>query len=246
MRSALAVCLLASLSACSHRMYQRTPDAADRSALADATELLIDGSGKPDVTPALERIDLNGRLALLDLFRHSMLNRGSLEAPSQELLSLVALVLRGTEQSGRPFTEPELRGALAGTLDSLDEGRWSETLSILLGEPVVPPEKERRAAVGLQLQSLALQGCKREDPTITYDAEILRHVDGPDSRAWTRWREGLERLHLVTLHCEGKHGAVLLSRHEGRPPELVAWQFFSPEQWEGLAARLEGVMGKGS
>lgn len=235
MRRTASLALALLLAACSHRMYQRSPGGAERDAVLEAARALLSDAPAP-------RLDLTGRMALLDLLRQNILRKETLDAPSQELLSLAVLMVRGTEQSGRPFTEPELRGAALGALESLDLS--GELLGILFGgQAAVPSESTRRQAVEAKAAALDLRSCEQRPPSVTYDAELLKHLDAPDSAFWSNWRRGLERLHLVTFHCDGARGAVLVSQHGSEAPRLLAWQFFAPEVWDPLAEKLTRLLG---
>jgi hypothetical protein len=232
--------------------YQYRPKPAENTAVeATAAQFEKLAGAKADAT-LLQRIDLPGRMAMLDLLRQQLMRSDGLEGRSREFLSLAVLVVRGTEQSGRPFTDPELRTAMFGALDSLEdrlsgdlsiEPEELKVLAVLLGVPKPPTEAERAEAVRGALGSLQLRGCEPGDPRVSYRADVFREMQEPKSEYWARWRRGLQSVHLVTLRCADRHGALLLSRHEGdAAPRIIAWQFFTPDDWSVIQARLEKLL----
>lgn len=247
MRSRLPLLLLLAALGCSHRHYQYTPPAAQAEAI-DATAAAL--AAASDERAPLPPIDLTGRVAVLELLGHTLLQRKPLEPPSQELLGVIALVARGTEASGRAFAGAELEASLLEALDRLGEkaeGKLPFDLEEvpLLGallEAEAPSEEARRSQVVAQLRGRPLRGCEPDSPRASYDAALLRHVETPDTETWAKWTKGLEGLHLVTLRCEGAEGAVLLSSREGGTPAVVAWQLFSPEAWAPLEERLRETL----
>lgn len=252
----LAVCVVLGVAACNHRQYRYQPKAPETGALDALISQFQRSASAPGEKDALfRRVDLQGRVALLDLLRHSLMRREAMDGRSRELLAVAVLVVRGGERSGRPFTEPELKTAALGALDAL-EGKLSEeldlepaelqVLAILLGIPKPPNEEARAEAVRAALSALALRECEAGEPRVSYRADLLRELDEPKSEHWTRWRRGLQSLHLITLRCADSHGAILLSRHERESaPRVVAWQFFAPDEWSVIQSRLEKLLGEG-
>jgi alkylhydroperoxidase/carboxymuconolactone decarboxylase family protein YurZ len=236
--------------ACSHPQYRYELKPAEERALDATISSFVRGAGEiRDPAAVTQRVDVRGRMALLDLFRHSLFRRDKLEARGRDLLTLSMLVMRGTEQSGRAFTEPELKTAMFGALDALEGSLAQElklepadlkVMAVVLGVvPKPPTEAARVEAVSEALGTLELKECQTAGPRFNYRAEIFSRIDEPKSEHWARWRRNLESLHLLTLYCEGKRGAVLLSRHKGEDsPRIVAWQFFDPDDWQVIEPRL--------
>ena len=236
--------------ACGHPQYRYELKPAEERALDATVSNFVRGAGDER---AVERLDVRGRMALLDLFRHALFRRDKLNARGRELLTLSTLVVRGTEQSGRAFTDPELKTAMFGALDALEgtlaqelkvEPADLKVLAVLLGVvPKPPTEAQRVEAVQEALGTLELKDCQSAGPRFDYRAEIFTRMEEPKSENWVRWRRNLESLHLVTLYCEGKRGAVLLSRHKGEDaPRVVAWQFFDPDDWQTIEPRLQELL----
>ena len=250
--SALALCVVVAAAGCKHAQYQYRPKATENTAVEAAAAQFEKSAGAKGDAAVLQRIDLTGRMAMLDLLRQQLMRQDGLEGRSREFLSLAVLMVRGTEQSGRPFTDPELRTAMFGTLDSLADRMSGDlaiepeelrVLAVLLGVPKPPTEAERAEAVRGALASLQLKSCETGDPRVSYRADVFREVEEPKSEHWSRWRRGLQSVHLVTLRCAERHGALLLSRHEGEEaPRIVAWQFFAPDDWSVIQARLEKLL----
>ncbi|HZA51035.1 MAG TPA: hypothetical protein VE549_09850 [Myxococcaceae bacterium] len=248
----VALCLIVAVAGCKHGQYQYRPKPAENSAVEAVAAQFQKLAGAKDDAALLKRVDLTGRMAMLDLLRHSLLRREGLESRSRDFLSLGVLMVRGTEQSGRPFTEPEMKTAMLGALDSLEDrlsGDFAiepaelKVLAVLLGLPKPPTESERAEAVRAALTSLELKSCETGDPRVSYRADVFREMEEPKSEHWSRWRRGLQSIHLVTLRCADRHGAILLSRHEREPaPRIVAWQFFAPEDWSVIQSRLEKLL----
>jgi hypothetical protein len=249
-----AVCFVIGLAGCKHRQYQYAPKALESGALDSAISRFQESASAKGDDGLLKRVDLTGRMALLDLLRHSLLRREGADGRSRDFLSLAVLVVRGTEQSGRPFTEPELKSAMFGALDALED-RLSEeltlepaelkVLAVLLGVPKPPSEGERAEAVRSALAALELRRCETNDPRVSYRADVFGELEEPKSEHWRRWRRGLRSVHLVTLHCADQRGLLLLSTHEGEAgPRIVAWQFFSPDDWSVIQSRLEKLLGE--
>ena len=247
--SALAV------SGCSHPQHRYELKPTEERALDAAIANFVRAAGSKDDLEVAQLIDLRGRVALLDLFRHALIRREDLDKRGRELLTLSTTVIRGTEQSGRAFTEPELKTAMVGALDALEGTLAKElkvepgdlkVLAVLLGVvPKPPPEAERVEAVRESLSALELKGCQATGPRFNYRADIFDKADAPKSEYWARWRRDLESVHLVTLYCEGKRGAVFLSRHQGEDaPRVVAWQFFDPGDWGVIESRLQELLGQ--
>jgi alkylhydroperoxidase/carboxymuconolactone decarboxylase family protein YurZ len=254
MRAALLPLIVALTGfGCSHTQYRYELKPHEERALEAAVSSFVRGAGEKRDLGTAERVDVRGRMALLELFRHSLFRRESLDARGRELLTLSTLVVRGTEQSGRAFTDPELKTAMFGALDALEgtlaqelkvEPADLKVLAVLLGVvPKPPTEAARVESVREALGALELQNCQNAGPRFNYRADVFRKIDEPKSEHWARWQRSLQSLHLVTLYCEGKRGAVLLSNHKGEDaPRIVAWQFFDPGDWEVIEPQLHKLL----
>jgi hypothetical protein len=239
------------LAACSHRSYQYGPRGAEADGLTQTRQLFIQAAESKDPTPLSGRFDLSGRPALLELLRHVALQRAELEAPSRGLLLTAAVLLGGGGSAGGPFDPRELqaaawiwlRGELARALE-LDASDQA-ALDLLLRTPRPMGEAERRSWMEERLRRTDVSGCVGGDLAVTYDADVLRHLDGPRSEVYQAWRKQVKSVSLQELSCDGVHGLLLLSRYQGDDlPRVTAWQFFSEEEWAVLEPRLRETLGR--
>ncbi len=244
-RSGVLSLLLLSALACSQKSFQYRPTGEEAARLEQtASEFAAATRGDEQGSIALDPL---GRQALLDLLREG-LRSGALKEPDRELLISAAVVVGGPGTAGRPFTESELEGSAFDLATQLaaDAGLTraeARALGSLIGAPKPPTDAQRQRELREMIEALELTKCAPIEPRISYRGEILRHVEVPGSNAFSRWRETVSGLHLVSLQCEGTTGLLLMEdQGEGGRPRILAWQFFDPDVWPVVDERIRAAL----
>lgn len=252
----MLLCVLGCIAfaGCTHHRYQYKPRPAEAQALnaAGAQFLSTVNDETSAEAPKGLPLDLDGRLALLELLQKVVVDRTAERGPSRGLLSVAALLLAEGEY-GSPFTAQELQGTGWQVLQSAITERFDldpvekALIGAVLGRQGAPKvdEEALRAELNRRAAEADVRGCEADGPRASYSADILGHVDGPATERFRQWRDRVASAHLVTLTCEGARGLLLLTRdHGAQTPQIAVWQFFTEEQWAALAPKLEEVWGR--
>ena len=241
----VAAIVAASLACASQRQFQFQPNTVEAEQLRTMEEHFIDAVASASAENVKDDLDVQGRLALLELVQNLIADHGTAN-PDKSLLLSAALVLRGG-QGQSVFTSDELETvalqvvqdklAKALDLDASDQA----LVAALLGKGKVASEQQRRDALAKLLEGRHVEGCQISEPQVSYSARILQHVQAPESPTYAQWLQRIQSAHLVSLDCaEGTHGLLLLTQYKDQQqPQIAAWQFFTEDEWAALKPKLE-------
>lgn len=239
------------LTACgSHRQYQLGQEARAKGGVVAVAEAFAGGVSKQDPGAIEPVLDVEGRVALLQLLQWAAVEDATSGGISRDDL-LTAAALLGLGEGESVFTEDELESTAVTVLrerlaEELELDPAEQALvGLILGKRDQPSAEDRREELLQRLRAEEASGCSVAEPQISYSADILRHIDGPSSEGFEKWRERIEAAHLIALDCDEERALVLVTQYEDREaPRIAGWQFFSDEEWAVVEEKLKELVGE--
>jgi hypothetical protein len=241
----LALCFAA--PACSHRAFQYRPDGDELNRQRVRAGLALKLIEAQDVERLRAITDARGRKAMLVLAA-SLAYEKSDQVRQVVVMFVVFALLQGLVEP--PTGEP------------LD---WVAELTPIAQERL-GPELGKLVGAGaggilsgkLTFDSLATElsggsagprpsGCVAAGAPVSYDVWLLRRLDwkrAEASRTFRAWKEDIRRLHLVEADCGAMRGLLLLTDYDDpAAPYLVAYRFFTLDQWAAVKPKLDRALG---
>lgn len=224
------------------REHRVAPDAAEARAIEELEKTFL-AAAESGQTDALKgRVDVPGRVALLELTQTLAESGGTTREEKKNLLMAAAMLMGGEGA----FTGDEVKSAAWGTLkdklgDALDLDPLDQAvLDVLIGKRVSEPKEEQEAGILERLQQADVSRCRPGKLDGAWSGELLEKLETPKTEKFGKWKSRLRTAHLKSIDCGDRHGLLLLTDYKDRDaPLLAAWKFFSQEEWDALSPKLE-------
>lgn len=243
----LAGAILAILAAvgCSHTYFQLRVSDAELEEIDQTRQALAASYRAPGALAQV--VDLPGRRATETLLASLTLEQTNADEQYQRLMRALYIAVMGDASDPMEALQSDLSmtGLRVGTRVAAQtvaplglDGIVESAGAALLGDG----DGQRLREMQVSLQRGQIETCEGGEIIVSYDADILGHIDAQMAERdadYRAWRDRVEAIHLLRLRCREGHVLMIMTRNGDEPGlRVIGWHFVSQRQWDAMAPRL--------